>query len=190
MKIEIIKTYVENLCLTHLKDLSLNRIEWNVPGKSPYNLCAYMSTFFNRTIIIDIGTGVGGSALALSYNPTNRILSYDGFYQGADRINQPNIEWRIDNVVEDMSFDWDAVSIVNLDVDSEDGSIEKDIIEFLRGKKWSGILLIDKIYKKNLYKLWNDLHYEKFDVTKIGSKKGTGIVNFGQIKKHEIIIDQ
>lgn len=186
MKIDISKIHIKNLCVNHLRDSSLNRKDWDVPGKSPYQLYAYLSTFFNNTIIVDIGTGVGGSALALSYNPNNRVLSYDVFYQGADRISQYNIEWRIDNIAEDMSFDWDAVSIVCLDVDSEDGFAEKNIIEFLRGKNWNGILIMDKIYKRGIHKVWKEIFFEKLDVTELGSQKGTSIINFGQHKKHEI----
>lgn len=188
MEIQIQKQRVEDLDTSHLKYSSLNPDEWVEPGKSPYKLYSYLSTFFNNTIVVDIGTGLGGSALALSYNPTNRILSYDGFYQSADRIYQPNIEWRIDNILDDKSFDWDAVSLVCLDIDSEDGIPEKEIIQYLSGINWSGILIMDKIYKRYIHKVWQEIFYPKLDVTDIGSKKGTGIINFGKITKHEITI--
>jgi hypothetical protein len=188
MKINISKEDIKNFNVDYLRDTSLNTRDWRIPGQSPYQLYAYLSTFFDSTIIVDIGTGLGGSALALSHNPKNRILSYDVFYQSADRIIKDNIEWRIDNILEDNSFDWDAVSIVCLDTDSEDGSAEKSIIESLRGKNWTGILLIDKMYKRCIHKVWKEIFFEKLDVTDIGSKKGTGIVNFGPRKKHEISI--
>ena len=188
MKLDISKKDIKDFNVDHLRNTSLNTRDWRTPGESPYQLYAYLSTFFNNTIIVDIGTGLGGSALAFSHNPTNRILSYDVFYQSADRIKKDNIEWRIDNILEDNSFDWDAVSIVCVDADSEDGSIERTIIESLRDKNWSGILIIDKIYKRYIHKVWEEIFFEKLDATDIGSKKGTGIVNFGTQKKHEISI--
>ena len=42
-------------------------------GKEHYKLLSYLSTLFNNSIIIDIGTHRGSSALALSYNSTNII---------------------------------------------------------------------------------------------------------------------
>ena len=47
------------------------------PGKEPYSLYAYLSTTFDNGTILDIGTLYGSSAVALSYNTTNKVISYD-----------------------------------------------------------------------------------------------------------------
>ena len=77
MEIKIIREQVKDLDVGHLRDISLNRNDWLPAGQSEYKLYAYLSTFFNKSTILDIGTRVGGSALALSYNPTNQVISYD-----------------------------------------------------------------------------------------------------------------
>ena len=40
-------------------------------------MIAHLSTRFNNSTIFDIGTNKGYSALALSCNPSTRIVSYD-----------------------------------------------------------------------------------------------------------------
>ena len=45
--------------------------------KEHYRLLAYLSTLFNDQILFDVGTLKGYSALALSYNRANKIVSYD-----------------------------------------------------------------------------------------------------------------
>ena len=47
------------------------------PGKEHYKLLAYLSTTFNFKNIIDIGTHLGNSSLALSYNISNTIYTFD-----------------------------------------------------------------------------------------------------------------
>ena len=42
-----------------------------------YYLLAYLSNLVNNSIIIDLGTHVGTSALALAFNNSNKILTYD-----------------------------------------------------------------------------------------------------------------
>ena len=57
-----------------LKCFNFNDEEFLGPiGKEHYKLLAYLSTLFNDTYFIDIGTNYGNSALALSYNNTNKI---------------------------------------------------------------------------------------------------------------------
>src|SRR5262245_10780267 len=47
------------------------------PGQEHYRLLAYLSTQFERATFCDIGTGGGHSALALSFSPANRVVSFD-----------------------------------------------------------------------------------------------------------------
>jgi len=46
-------------------------------GVNEYRLYSYLSTFFNNTTILDIGTFDGRSAVALSHNETNKVISYN-----------------------------------------------------------------------------------------------------------------
>lgn len=185
-KIEINKEDVKALDVSHLRDLSLNSNDWLPAGQSEYRFYAYMSTWFNNTTILDIGTRTGGSALALSYNPTNNIRSYDLVEQGASSIKKDNIEWNIGDFMEDEDIDWDNVSIVMIDVDPHDGSQERVMMDWLREKGWKGILMHDDIGPgwPDIQLMWDEIPEEKFDVTEIAHMSGTGIVNFGDA--HEI----
>ena len=188
-KIEINKEDVKSLDVSHLRDLSLNSNDWLPAGQSEYRFYAYMSTWFNNTTILDIGTRTGGSALALSYNPTNNIRSYDLVEQGASSIKKDNIEWNIGDFMEDEDIDWDNVSIVMIDVDPHDGSQERVMMDWLREKGWKGILMHDDIGPDwpDIQLMWDEIPEEKFDVTEIAHMSGTGIVNFGDA--HEITFD-
>ena len=185
-KIEINKEDVKALDVSHLRDLSLNSNDWLPAGQSEYRFYAYMSTWFNNTTILDIGTRTGGSALALSYNPTNNIRSYDLVEQGASSIKKDNIEWNIGDFMEDEDIDWDNVSIVMIDVDPHDGSQERVMMDWLREKGWKGILMHDDIGPgwPDIQLIWDEIPEEKFDLTEIAHMSGTGIVNFGDA--HEI----
>lgn len=186
MKIEIIKEDVKQLDVGHLRDLSLNSNDWLPAGQSEYRFYAYMSTWFNNTTILDIGTRTGGSALALSYNPNNKVRSYDLVEQGASNIKKENITWNIGDFMEDEDIDWDNVSIVMIDVDPHDGSQERVMMDWLREKGWKGILMHDDIGPgwPDIQLMWDEIPEEKFDVTEIAHMSGTGIVNFGDA--HEI----
>src|SRR5579862_1830524 len=73
---------------------------FGIPGQQHYRLLAYLSTLHNNSTIIDIGTHRGSSALALSYNSNNKVISFDI----CDKVDNPkiknrsNIEFRLTNL--------------------------------------------------------------------------------------------
>jgi predicted O-methyltransferase YrrM len=81
MKYKISKSDLENInYIDNYKDIVVNETEiefYSHPGKEHYKLLSYFSTLFNNSNIIDIGTHLGHSALALSYNKSNTIYSFD-----------------------------------------------------------------------------------------------------------------
>ena len=125
--------------------ISLNPNDWLSAGQSEYRLYGYLSTFFNQSYILDVGTRNGGSALALSYNETNKVISYDLVEQGASQIEKDNITFKIQDFREDETLEWDKISIIMIDVDPHDGVQEVEMMEFLEEKGWKGILLLDDI---------------------------------------------
>jgi predicted O-methyltransferase YrrM len=97
-------------------------------GEHEYRLYSHLSTYFSNTVILDIGTNQGRSAIALSHNETNRVISYNIVDQIQDpnhRIyTKPNVEFRIKNVLEDLTEDLiKQVKIVLIDIDHY-GTIE------------------------------------------------------------------
>ena len=189
MKIEIIRDQVKEIEISHLKNISLNKNDWLPAGQSEYRLYSYLSTFFNNSIILDIGTRIGGSALALSYNPTNQVVSYDLIEQGASSIVKDNITWKIGDFMEDETLDWNNISIIMIDVDPHDGSQERIMMNWLREKNWKGILIHDDIGPAwpDIQLMWNEIPEPKIDVTDIAHMSGTGIVNFGSVHKISVV---
>lgn len=189
MKIKIISNDVKSLNVEHLKSMSINANDWQVSGVSEYRLYAYLSTLFNETTILDIGTRTGGSALALSYNQKNRIRSYDIVEQGASSIRKENVSWIISDFMKDKDIDWDNVSIIVIDVGPHDGKQERVMMDWLREKGWKGILVLDDIGPgwPLIQEMWNEITDEKIDVTDFAHLSGTGIVNFGNLHTIEVV---
>lgn len=186
MEIKIVPDDVKALNVDHLIDLSLGKGDW-YHTLSEYRLYAYLSTLFNNTTILDIGTNAGNSALALSYNPKNWVRSYDVVEKGASTITQrPNISWCIGNFMEDKNITWANVSMIIIDID-HNGPEERLIMSWLRNIKWKGILIHDDIYLPNLISMWAEIPEEKYDVSSFAHGSGTGLVNFGGI--HHITIE-
>ena len=184
--IQIDKDEVRDLDVSQLEAISLNKNDWLSAGQSEYRLYAWLSSQFDKSIILDVGTRTGGSALALSYNENNQVISYDLQEQGASQIKKNNIEFKIQDFREDDSLNWDHVSIIMLDVDPHDGVQEEEMMEFLEDKGWKGILLLDDIGPQwpEVEDLWNRITYPKINVTEVGHLSGTGLVNFDE--KHDI----
>lgn len=171
--------------LSHLEKLGF-KMQNNLlypPGDSPFKLYAYLSTLFDGAIILDVGTEYGNSALALSYNQNNTVVSYNILEQGASNINRENIVWKIMDFREDESIDYDSVKMICIDVDPHDGNQEIEMFKFLQDKKWEGILIFDDIHVNDkMNSFWDSIEPidstedVKYDITHIGHSSGTGII--------------
>ena len=69
-------------------------------GIEHYSMLAYLSTYYNNKTILDIGTYKGGSALALSFNQNNKIISVDVKHQVTKKIDLPNITFLEGNILD------------------------------------------------------------------------------------------
>ena len=185
--IKLDKDAIKSLDISHLAKQSLNENDWLTAGQSEYRLYAWLSTQFNNTTILDVGTRTGGSALALSYNETNNVMSYDLQEQGASSgISKSNVQFNIKDFREDDTLDFDNISIIMLDVDPHDGVQEEEMFEWLEEKGWKGLVLLDDIGPQwpEIEDFWNRITYPKINVTEVGHMSGTGLVNFDG--KHSI----
>ena len=161
---------------------------FDVSGKEHYKLLAYFSTLFNNKNIIDIGTHRGSSALALSYNPTNTIHSFDimdKIYNNSLHTKE-NIKFYLDNIFANFEKYSDLLlnaPIIFLDIDPHDGFLEMDFYYYLKSKNYQGILICDDIWhfngmRNNFWYLIEDQY--KYDLTDYGHWSGTGIVCFNE----------
>ena len=185
--IKLDKDAIRTLDVSHLAEQSLNSNDWLTAGQSEYRLYAWLSTKFNNTTILDVGTRTGGSALALSYNDKNKVISYDLVEQGASSgIKKDNITFKVQDFREDDTLDYDNISIIMIDVDPHDGTAEEEMFEYLEEKGWKGLVLLDDIGPQwpEIEDFWNRITFPKLNVTEIGHMSGTGLVNFDE--KHNI----
>jgi hypothetical protein len=156
-------------------------------GQQEYRLYSYLSTLFNNVTILDIGTHKGRSAVSLSHNDTNQVLSYDIH----DWINDPthkvyskeNIKFFVKNVLDDLNEEMiKSVKIVMIDIDHFE-TVEEKIIQRLRDIKFSGIILLDDTtghadptINACMKRLWGNIKEQKYDFTQYGHCTGTGVV--------------
>ena len=68
-------------------------------GVEHYRLLAHISSYYNDETILDIGSYKGGSALALSFNKNNTVISIDIENHLELSINRANIEFKILNIL-------------------------------------------------------------------------------------------
>ena len=176
--------------------------EYFIKSAGPYNnsqgehyrLLAYLSMLIDSHTVVDIGTYTGLSALALSYNENNRIITYDiedCFTKYSPNIitpkNKKNIEFRIGDCRKDVDL-FKNTNFVVLDVDPHDGKQEVEFFKFFEEINYEGIVVLDDIYiNYDMEEFWKNIKQEKHDVMRYGHWSGTGIVQFGN--KFNIILN-
>jgi SAM-dependent methyltransferase len=144
-----------------------------------YQLLAYLSTRFDAATLFDIGTLKGYSALALSYNSTNNIISYDinDFKEIEEPEKLTNIDYRIGNALQDPELLSSTMIVLDTD---HDGTFENQVFSFLKQNHYKGLLVLDDIYLNDpMKRFWHAIDLPKEDLTDIGHWSGTGVVDFG-----------
>jgi hypothetical protein len=146
--------------------------------KEHYRLLSHLSSQYQNSIIFDIGTFKGYSALALSYEPTNLIVSYDiqDHKDLHERNNISTIEFNIGNALNDPRLL--QAPLILLDT-NHDGGFEMQVYTFLKNNGYQGLLVLDDIYlNAEMMRFWEHIDLPKEDVTDLGHWSGTGIVDF------------
>jgi predicted O-methyltransferase YrrM len=128
-----------------------------------YKLLAWLSTQFNNVEIFDIGTHKGASSSALSYNSSNRVLSFDINLSKLSK-RKPNCEYFEQNLwdPEVLKLWKDRIlesPLIFLDIDPHEGIMEYDFYTWLKNNNYKGILVLDDIwYFKNMRdNLWSKI---------------------------------
>ena len=150
-------------------------------GKEHYRLLTSISYLINDSLIFDVGTNYCLSAIALSQNKTNKVLSYDivdkidSEYR-EKKLSNLNIEFIIDDCRKDSRLK--DCNLIFFDAE-HDGVFENIFYEHLKITNWKGILLLDDINLNSpMINFWSSIKEEKYDITPIGHWSGTGIVIF------------
>jgi predicted O-methyltransferase YrrM len=160
-------------------------------GREHYRLLSYLSTQFQNTNILDVGTACGHSALALTYNKTNTVHSFDiANYVKNEKIrNNPSIKYYLEDL-------WDPINaakytdlikscpLIFLDVDPHEGHMEIQFYQFLKLIGYKGIVVCDDIrHFEGMRRFWAQIpENEKYDITQYGHWSGTGLIVFDNTK--------
>lgn len=145
-----------------------------------YRLLKYISLQYNNVIILDLGTACGHSALALSQNKTNKIITYDlnkrsNLLDNIDNIERVLLDCNLMNndIIE-------SAKVILLDIDPHNGEQEIEFYYKLKNANFKGILLCDDInLNEGMKEFWETINEEKYDISEYGHFSGTGLVNFG-----------
>ena len=170
------------------KNISLCDDFYKQSGDQHYRLLSFFSTLYNNVNIIEIGTHLGESAIALSYNENNNVYTFDIIDKiSSDKKVRQNIKYIIDDVMTNVESrdKWKNIilssSFIFLDVDPHNGIMEYEFYLFLKENNYQGFVICDDIwYFKDMrnnfwYKIQNEY---KYDISHLGHWSGTGIFTF------------
>jgi hypothetical protein len=156
-------------------------------GREHYRLLTYLSTLVNSSTIIEIGTHKGLSAIALSYNSTNTIHTFDTekkVVPAMDKIS--NIYYHPDNLFDRAKFmTWAPIILlcpfIVVSVDTHNGTMEIGFMKLLEEIGYSGFVVWDGIWQSKGMR--NEFWYHvsdkmKYDLTLVGHLSGTGVTTF------------
>jgi hypothetical protein len=148
-------------------------------GQEHYKLLAYFSSIYDNATLLDIGTNRGCSSLAMAYNKTNTVESFDLFELKELSGYLENITYHIGNVIDESYADTVKTSKVIMLDTYHDGMFENEFYTYLKQINWSGILLLDDIKLNDPMKeFWDMITEEKYDISDVGHITGTGLVVF------------
>jgi len=196
-KIVIDESFIRNSSYEKYKYLTEYMVggqdgNYNVPGISDYPFYAYFSTLVDNTTVLEIGTSLGGSAVMMSYNEKNNIISYDIVAHLKDNIDRSNIEFRVGNFMND-EIDYDQIDLMTLDA-SHTGRDEVQIFKYIEENWKGGLMYLDDIHNNNdgdMASFWNGIdreRHEVIDISHIGHNyHGSGLINFNRYFDLEIV---
>lgn len=191
MKINLNNNKLDNLLINFLQEncRGMSKRYFTLKsGQEPYRLLFFLAQQFNNSLFIDLGTSNGASALALSNNSTNKVISFDitercevSHMESGEFEKMPTFK-NIDFIVSQNFIDYIDLfltsSLIYVDI-AHDGVWEKILIDKLIKFKYKGLVIFDDIYEfDEILKLWNSIELKKIDLTKYGHWSGTGLIDF------------
>ena len=169
-------------------------------------ILAHLSTYFNDSIIVDLGTHRGGSAAALSYNKSNEVYTFDITPQEEavelfKEDEYKNITYIIGNCIENNWYGQPlgpfstnlseplksekeiflSSELIFLDIDPHDGIQEAQVLDFLIENNYKGIMVCDDIGHQHppMHDWWESIELPTYTIrNKYAALKGTGIIVF------------
>lgn len=149
-----------------------------------YRLLSHLSWQLERgETVVDVGTFLGFSALALSHNQRARVITYDltqsipATSETFTPLHRHTIDFRLGNVLGDLPLLLDA-PLMFLDT-NHDGTFEREFVAELTRLQYRGIVICDDIdLNDEMRAFWKDVAHTKMDLTPYGHWSGTGAILF------------
>ena len=163
------------------------------PGEH-YRLLAGLVRVVQPRLIVEVGTGVGGSTLAMKYAlpPEGRLVTFDvlDWRQVAQRglTEEDFADGRLVQHLEDVSqpAGWarhralfEEADLIYLDA-AKDGALEQRLLAAFEAAAFrkSPLVVFDDIRVWNMLKVWRGIRRPKLDLTSFGHWTGTGLVDW------------
>jgi predicted O-methyltransferase YrrM len=153
------------------------------PGVNHHKLLAYLvKQLPANSLVADLGTYLGSSALALASNPKVRVITIDKLCQ-LEQDKQtcrdlPNVQVVTADCLKCIDLYINA-SLILLDIAPHDGAQERDLLLELRRRDYKGVVVCDDSELTNsMRSFWESVEQKKINATKYGHWSGTGIVIF------------
>lgn len=176
--------FYKDILSPHLEE---NKDFYRPCGREHYRLLAYLSKLFNNSSIIEIGTHHGKSAIALSYNSTNVIHTFDVTKQYIPVVDTiSNIHYHSDNLFDRETFiSWlptiSSSPFIFVDLESHNGEMELQLIKLFEEFKYMGFVVWNGIwsFKEMRNNFWYNIYDKiRYDLTLVGHLSGTGVTTF------------
>jgi hypothetical protein len=183
--------HIHDVDLTHLLSYASEDVRDYLilgAGLEQYKLLAHLSSQLpSGSLVGDLGTLFGNSAIALASNPFVQVLTcdpVDHFYGATVKYKTlVNVVYEQCPAIELIPKLLDA-KLILVDIGNHEGILEAEVVNYLLDHDYKGILVFDDIhFNKEMQLFWDEILLDtvgmkKYDVTKIGHWSGSGILIF------------
>ena len=170
VEIKITHEILDNFNMSKYEDIFLRGDDQPTPGDEYpfwdmnryhkyYRILAYLSTFYDNEILVDIGTRRGHSAASLAYNENNIVYTYN---DRSDEVPENDVFEKITNIKHFVLSEYHDAgplgnilgvdehkdillksSLIFMDVDPHNGEKESALFEFLASNDYKGLTIWD-----------------------------------------------
>jgi len=176
-------SYVKDFFPRKYEQHKINEMNTGHEKGEHYKLLSYLSDLFEDELILDLGTRDGLSALSLSWNKKNSVITYD-LEPKPEEMNSfesliPNCEFKQMNIFDEDVEILKKAKLIFLDLDPHDGIQELRFMQILEEIEYKGIVICDDIeWFQKMKKWWNGITQKKYNITNYGHGSGTGLIDF------------
>lgn len=146
-------------------------------GVEHYKLLAWFSKQYNDAFIVEIGTLGGLGTIALSYNPSNKVVTFDIRDHNWGNETPINAEKKL--VYEGYMDEVTKADLIFYDA-AHEGIEEQQFLDGLIERDWHGVVVWDDIHLNPMMEqFWKDCvdaGLDCHDWTDLGHSCGTGVI--------------